>query len=359
MSSAVKSIIGVVAAIAIPFAAPFIAGAIGLSGLVGGLLGSTALGSTLGSGLVGAALGAGASAATGQNIGRGALFGGIGGGIGGFLQGGGLSSLFDGGGGGWADTGGGGWVADGAATSVGSSAGGPALTTTMPQAVTPPAGVWADAGGGTWVADGAATSSLSGASTNIPAAELASVSPAGAVSSLGTTLSKGINPSALAQLAMVMYNRPPEGLTAAERAAVQETAGLAAQDRALFNQRVEQARAMINAGTPNPEQAFATVANQVERQAREATRGGTEFDERRAALERQRLGAGAVAQEAVRANQFRMAGLQAMPGQAPLGEASRVLPIYAASQRREDEYNRDLARAIGGGGMFGSRGLFG
>lgn len=351
MSSAIKSIIGVVAAIAIPFAAPFIAGAIGLSGVVGGLLGSTALGSTLGSGLVGAALGAGASAATGQNIGRGALFGALGGGIGGLLQGGGLSSLFNSGG-----------AASGAGTVIPGAesilvptggeglAGGPALTTTVPAASGAPvqlAGaspdtVWADTGGGTWVADGATSSGLSST-----------------VSSLGTTLSRGINPSALAQLAMVMYNRPPEGLTAAERAAVQETAGLAAQDRALFNQRVEQARAMINAGTPNPEQAFATVAGQVERQAREATRGGTEFDERRAALERQRLGAGAVAQEAVRANQFRTAGLQALPGQAPLGEASRVLPIYAASQRREDEYNRDMARAIGGGGIFGARGLFG
>lgn len=343
MSSAIKSIIGVVAAIAIPFAAPFIAGAIGLSGVVGGLLGSTALGSTLGSSLVGAALGAGSAAATGQNIGRGALFGGIGGGIGGFLQGGGLSSLFGGSG----TASGAGTVIPGAEsvlvpTGGEGLAGGPAVTTTVPQAGVSPGAVWADTGGGTWVADGAAPSGVSSA-----------------VSSLGTTLSKGINPSALAQLAMVMYNRPPEGLTAAERAAVQETAGLAAQDRALFNQRVEQARAMINAGTPNPEQAFATVANQVERQAREATRGGTEFDERRAALERQRLGAGAVAQEAVRANQFRTTGLQAMPGQAPLGEASRALPIYAASQRREDEYNRDLARAIGGGGMFGSRGLFG
>jgi len=327
MSSAVKAVLGVVAAIAIPFAAPFIASAVGLSGVVGGLLGSTALGTTLGSALVGAGLGAGTAAATGQNIGMGALFGGIGGGIGGVSQAGGLSSLFGGG------------------------------TGTAAAALPVPTGGEGLVGGAATGAAAGAPLQLAGA---VPATGLGAASSGvtGAITSLGSSLAKNINPSALAQLAMVMYNKPPEGLTAAERAAVQETANLAAQDQNLFRQRVEQARAMINAGTPNPEQAFAVVANQAERQALEATRGGTEFDERRAALDRQRLGAGAVAQEAARATQSRMAGLQALPGQAPLGEASRTLPIYAAAQRREDEYERDLARAIGGGGMFGSRGLF-
>lgn len=344
MSSAVKAVIGVVAAIAIPFAAPFIATAIGASALLGGLLGSTALGSTLASGLVGAALGAGTAAATGQNIGRGALFGGIGGGIGGFTQAGGLSSLFGGGG------------ATGAAGAAGATGAAPAA---VPTAAAPLAeGIINPATGGfTEAVTGAAA-----APTAAPATGLATASGGvgSTISSLGASLAKSINPSSLAALAMTMYNKPPEGLTAAERAAVQETAQLAAQDQALFGQRVEQARAMLNAATPNPEQAFANVAEQVERQAREATRGGTPYDERRAAIERQRLGAVGVAQEAARANQSRLAGLQALPGQAPLGEASRTLPIFAAAQRREDEYKRDLARTIGGTGLFGStRGLFG
>lgn len=77
MSKSVKKIIGVVAAIAIPFAAPAIAGAI--LGSAAGVFATTAT-----SAAVGAALGAGTAAVTGGDVGRGALFGGIGGGVGGF-----------------------------------------------------------------------------------------------------------------------------------------------------------------------------------------------------------------------------------------------------------------------------------
>ena len=327
MSKGLKGVLGAVAAILIPFAAPFIAGAIGISGAVGGLLGSTALGSTVGSALVGAGLGAGTAAVTGQNVGMGALFGGLGGGLGGFTQSGGFSSLFGGGAG------------------------------TGASAAVPTGGEGLVGGAGT----AATVPTAAGAPMQLAGAATGGAAAASPIASIGQSIASfGINPSTLASLALTMFNKPPEGLTAAEQAAVQETAQLAAQDQALFRQRVEQARAMINQGTPNPEQAFANVAMQVERQAKEATRGGTEFDERRAAIDRQRLGAGAVAQEATRATQARAVGLQALPGQAPLGEASRTLPIYAAAQRREDEYNRDLARSIGGGagGMFGSRGLF-
>lgn len=77
MSKAVKTIVGVAAAVAIPFVAPAIAASIGLS---------AAIGATAGSALVGAGLGAASSAVTGGNVGRGALMGGIGGGIGGYLS---------------------------------------------------------------------------------------------------------------------------------------------------------------------------------------------------------------------------------------------------------------------------------
>lgn len=78
MSKAVKTIVAVAAAVAIPFAAPAIAQSAALSGLVGsiGLTGTSAL--------VGAGLGAASSAVTGGNVGRGALMGAIGGGIGGY-----------------------------------------------------------------------------------------------------------------------------------------------------------------------------------------------------------------------------------------------------------------------------------
>jgi len=74
MSKAVKQIVGIVAAIAIPFAAPAIASAIGLSGVIG-------------SAFVGAGLGAANAAITGGNVGRGALLGAVGGGIGGYTAG--------------------------------------------------------------------------------------------------------------------------------------------------------------------------------------------------------------------------------------------------------------------------------
>jgi hypothetical protein len=79
MSKSVKMIVGVVAAVAIPFAAPALAAAVMGSAFVG-----TA--ATVGSAVAGAALGAGTAAATGQDVGRGALFGGLGGGLGGLAK---------------------------------------------------------------------------------------------------------------------------------------------------------------------------------------------------------------------------------------------------------------------------------
>ncbi len=83
-----KAVVGVVAAIAIPFAAPAIAGAIatsaGISAATFGL--SATVGATLGSAIVGAGLGAITAKVTGGDVGRGALFGGIGGGIGGYMD---------------------------------------------------------------------------------------------------------------------------------------------------------------------------------------------------------------------------------------------------------------------------------
>ena len=78
MSKSVKKVVGIVAAVAIPFAAPAIAGAIGLSG---------AIGATLGSAVTGAVLGGVSSQLTGGDWRRGALLGGLSGGIGGYMQG--------------------------------------------------------------------------------------------------------------------------------------------------------------------------------------------------------------------------------------------------------------------------------
>lgn len=88
MSKAVKTVIGVAAAIAIPFAAPAIAGAIGTSlGISAATFGMSAtVGSVLGSAAVGAVLGGATQAALGGDFRQGALMGAIGGGIGGYTS---------------------------------------------------------------------------------------------------------------------------------------------------------------------------------------------------------------------------------------------------------------------------------
>lgn len=84
MSKALKTVIAVGAAIAIPFAAPAIASTIGLSTAIGTALGSATAGSVIGGAITGAALNAATAAATGGNARQAALMGAISGGIGGY-----------------------------------------------------------------------------------------------------------------------------------------------------------------------------------------------------------------------------------------------------------------------------------
>ncbi|WP_445772130.1 hypothetical protein [Rheinheimera sp.] len=87
-----KAVIGVAAAIAIPFAAPAIVGAIASSTAIAASLPfvtaalSTTAGAVIGSAIVGAGLGAVTAKVTGGDVGRGALMGAIGGGIGGYSE---------------------------------------------------------------------------------------------------------------------------------------------------------------------------------------------------------------------------------------------------------------------------------
>ena len=93
-----KAVVGLVAAVAIPFAAPAIVGAIASSTAIAASMPfvtaalSTTAGAVVGSAIVGAGLGAVAAKATGQDVGRGALFGAIGGGIGGYSQAGNITA---------------------------------------------------------------------------------------------------------------------------------------------------------------------------------------------------------------------------------------------------------------------------
>jgi hypothetical protein len=87
MSKSVKTIVAVAAAIAIPFAAPMIASSIGMSAAIGTAIGSATAGSVIGGAIVGAGLGAAKGAILGEDVGRSALMGGLGGGIGGYTAG--------------------------------------------------------------------------------------------------------------------------------------------------------------------------------------------------------------------------------------------------------------------------------
>ena len=92
------AVVGIVAAIAIPFAAPAIVGAMASSTAIAASLPfvtaalSTTAGAVIGSAIVGAGLGAVTAAVTGGDVGRGALFGAIGGGIGGYSQAGSITA---------------------------------------------------------------------------------------------------------------------------------------------------------------------------------------------------------------------------------------------------------------------------
>jgi hypothetical protein len=94
----IAAVVGIVAAIAIPFAAPAIVGAMASSTAIAASMPfvtaalSTTAGAVIGSAIVGAGLGAVTASVTGGNVGRGALMGAIGGGIGGYSQAGSITA---------------------------------------------------------------------------------------------------------------------------------------------------------------------------------------------------------------------------------------------------------------------------
>ena len=168
----------------------------------------------------------------------------------------------------------------------------------------------------------------------------------------GLTTPSGI--AGVGQLAMTMYNKPPEGLTPEERAYVEETSRLAGTNREMFDQRVSAARRLLQQGTANPEQAFAQANIGTQRRFHEAGLRSAS-DIRRGEIAGGQAGAAAIPAEYARAATAMTAGLNAMPTTAPAGAATLALPAYRDVERREREYNRDLASAFGGlaSGFFG------
>ena len=400
--------IGVVAAIALPFALPVVATAIGTSLAVSPLVASTIAG-----GLYGATTGALSGSMTG-NVGTGAAIGAAGGAVGGFIQGGGIdytsNALF---GPPSATT----VTAPGyqGAEAIGSATGyqgatGPAFG--VSEAITPGVaispggfeGVIANAGYGSapGIASATTPSNFNVASAGYQGAEAAGsatgyqgatgpASGAAAPSAQGTqferflggltggkapldiTTAEGVgrlvspafSPGVIAgvgQLAMTMFNKPPENLTPQEQNYVSETAELASTNRDLFEQRVSAARRLLQQGTPNPEEAYAQANMGVQRRFREAGLRDAS-DVRRGLIEGARLGSAAIPGEYARAASLTQQGLSAMPSVAPQGAEGMALPVYRDLERRQREYQADLARGFGTlAGGFGGRskgGLFG
>jgi len=324
MSKGVKQVLGVVAAIAIPFAAPTIAGA--LSTLAGTATATGAfLGTAGGSALTGAVLGGTAAAATGQNPLVGAALGGVSG----FAGAGGFQGMFG----------------TGAQPTSTAAVSGPMGASPVP--VASPAGL-------------TVPGSVAGATAGTTAA-------AAAPATLGTffqQVGQGFlnNPAGTIQLAATVFGRSPQELTAAEQAQLEELKELAGTNRELFEQRVTEANRLLQMAeqqAPRTEQAFAETKIASERQLADTTRGRSAGE---AALERRRgrirsstAGATAAAAEEVRGRgtqaQLLQAGLGALPTSAPQGYAGLALPTYEALQQRRDQFTRDLARA--GGDLFG------
>lgn len=320
MSKGAKKVLGVVAAIAIPFAAPAIAGAIGASTALAGTGFGTFLGTAGGSALTGAVLGGVTSAATGGDPLRGALFGGLGG----FAGAGGFQNMFG---------------APGATST--NAVSGPMGSSLRPPVR--PAGLAAPAATG--VAPGVTTGAAAAPTT---------------LGGFFQQVGQGFlnNPAGMAQLAMTVFGRPPQDLTAAELANLEELKGIAETNRELFEQRVRGANEMIQMAAqqaPNPQQAFAETKIATERQLAEQTRGlgagQASLAQRRAAIRSAQTGATAAAAEEERGRRTQAGlmqqGYSMLPEAAPRGYAGLALPTYEALQGRRDAYTRDLATAAG------------
>lgn len=311
LSGNVGKILAVAAMIAIPFIAAPIAGVLAGSAFLGSTV--AALGTTASAAIIGAGLGAGVSALTGQN----ALMGAALGGAGGFLGAGGLSGLFGGG-------------ASGLAGSAGAAVGAPATG-----------------------AAGAGLTTL-GAGATGGAGSILSAGTAAASTGLGSLLSS-VSIGDLAPLAMTLFNKPPDQLTAEERAYLDETAQAAATNQELFRQRVTDAQSVRAAG-PTPEQAYQRTAEAIDVQSREAERraaltgsaGRGEFAGRQAAIARGAAGGLAAAQAGQQQVENIRTAAGLMPTGAPTDEtaASRA-GIAAKREEQERDYYRDVGRGVG------------
>lgn len=207
-------------------------------------------------------------------------------------------------------------------------------------------------GGGAAPAAGAAA----GGAATAGGAAVSTVAPAAA----GGGLLSGLNLGNIAPLAMAMFGKAPQNLTPEELELLKRNQETAATERGVFNQRLDAARSLIQAGEANPERAFAETQMATERGLRDVERteavagraGLQEASRRRAAIEGARTGASAVVGEQARAAATKAAGLGALPTNVPTSGEELNMKIYEDLYKRRSDYARDLASGFGQ--MFGS-----
>jgi hypothetical protein len=272
-------------------AAPFIAGPI--AGMIG-------ISGTIGTALTGAALGGLGAAAAGMDPRIGAALGGLGG--------------------------------FGAARAAGAGGGG---------------GLFGGLFGG--AAPGSTASILGTA----PAAGVGGAAAAAAPAAGG--FFSGLNLGNIAPLAMSMFGKAPQNLTAQERELLKRNMETAAVERGVFDERLGAARSLLQAAEANPERAFAEAQMGTQRGLRDVERtaavsgrpGLQESERRRASIEGARIGTAAVTGEQARAAQTTAAGLSALPTSVPTTGEELNMAIYRDLQQRKSDYAKDLAGGFG------------
>jgi hypothetical protein len=204
--------------------------------------------------------------------------------------------------------------------------------------------------GGLFGGGGAAGAAAAPAAAGLAAPAAAAAAPAAA----GGFFS-GLNIGNLAPLAMSMFGKAPQDLTAVERQNLIDNAQTAAVERGVFDERLSGARALLQQGEARPEQAYATAKMATERGLRDTERsaglagrpGLRDAERRRASIEGTRVGTAAVTGEQARAAQTTAAGLSALPTSVPTSASELNKTIYEDLYKRRSDYSRDLAGGFG------------
>lgn len=165
----------------------------------------------------------------------------------------------------------------------------------------------------------------------------------------------GLNLGNIAPLAMSMFGKAPQNLTAQERELLKRNMETAAVERGVFDERLGAARALLQAGEANPERAFAEAQmgtqrglRDVERTAAVSGRPGLQDSERRrASIEGTRIGTAAVTGEQARAAATTAQGLSALPTSVPTTGEELNMAVYEDLYKRRADYAKDLAGGFG------------